>query len=437
MIEPGAIAETVTVTGMSPIVQTMSGERSFAVTAEQIDTLPFARLNFTAVTAFTPGVVPTGASAGGTRLGGASQNNIMMDGISAMDTGNNGQMLNMNIDAIGEVKILTQGYQAEFGRSSGLQITAVTKSGSNRFRGSAYDRQTRLRLGREQLGQPEERRSEAENEQQVLGYTIGGPIGKPGGNNKLFFFYAHEYRPTSPRRSTTAIRSGFRVPTAAERAGDFSQTVDNTGALFNLIKDPSSTLPCTAANTAGCFQAGGVLGKIPSSALIRPGPRGAQSLSVTQRRTGPGPELQLRSWRRRSPTTSRSSRPSASTTSCRRTSAFTGKYYGQRARKLVTPGTIPGFNDVLNPYPVHHQLRRHRGLVINNSTFSRARTGSFAISSRAARDRRHPHRRHAGQRFGESAVEPSGFSAALSERGRCRSALLRVRRDEQSESGLV
>ena len=129
VIEPGAIAETVTVTGMSPIVQTMSGERSFAVTAEQIDTLPFARLNFTAVTAFTPGVVPTGASAGGTRLGGASQNNIMMDGISAMDTGNNGQMLNMNIDAIGEVKILTQGYQAEFGRSSGLQITAVTKSG--------------------------------------------------------------------------------------------------------------------------------------------------------------------------------------------------------------------------------------------------------------------------------------------------------------------
>ena len=36
----------------------------------------------------------------------------------------------------------------------------------------------------------------------------------------------------------------------------------------------------------------------------------------------------------------------------------TGKYSGQRARKLITPGTIQGFNDVQNPYPVHHQLRR-------------------------------------------------------------------------------
>jgi hypothetical protein len=64
----------------------------------------------------------------------------MMDGISAMDTGNNGQMLNMNIESIAEVKVLTSGYQAEYGRSSGLlQITAVTKSGTNRFSGSVYD----------------------------------------------------------------------------------------------------------------------------------------------------------------------------------------------------------------------------------------------------------------------------------------------------------
>ena len=99
----------------------------------QIENLPIGHGNFMNAVAFTPGVNGT------TRLGSPQdQNNIMMDGISAMDTGNNGQMLNLNIESIGEVKVLTQGYQAEYGRSSGLQITAVTKSGTNSLHGSAY-----------------------------------------------------------------------------------------------------------------------------------------------------------------------------------------------------------------------------------------------------------------------------------------------------------
>jgi len=269
-LEPGTLVESVTVVAQSPLVQTQSGERSYAVTSTQIDNLPVARNNFTSMTAFTPGVTQTGASAGGTRIGGAGQNNIMMDGISAMDTGNNGQMLNMNVDAIGEVKILTQGYQAEYGRSSGLQITAVTKSGTNKFRGSAYDIQTNSDWDanswvNEKNGDPKVKQST-----KTLGYTLGGPVGKPGGANKLFFFYSHEYRPV-----TAAINGGnpirIRVPTALERAGDFSQTRDNTGAIFNLIHDPNSPLPCTAASTAGCFQAGGVLGKIPADRLYSTG----------------------------------------------------------------------------------------------------------------------------------------------------------------------
>src|SRR5207247_3589539 len=72
------------------------------------------------------------------RIGGGGANNVMMDGISTMDTGSNSILLQMNVESIAEVKVLTSGYQAEYGRSSGLQITAVTKSGTNRFRGSAY-----------------------------------------------------------------------------------------------------------------------------------------------------------------------------------------------------------------------------------------------------------------------------------------------------------
>ncbi len=116
-LELGGTSETVTVTAEAAMIQTQSGERSFAILNQQISELPVTRGNFTSVVGLTPGVIDGGASAGGTRLGGASQNNIMMDGISAMDTGNNGQMLSMNIESIGEVKVLTQGYQAEYGRS--------------------------------------------------------------------------------------------------------------------------------------------------------------------------------------------------------------------------------------------------------------------------------------------------------------------------------
>ena len=297
----------------------------------------------------------------------------MMDGISAMDTGNNGQMLNMNVDSIGEVKILTQGYQAEYGRSSGLQITAVTKSGTNRFRGSAYDIQTDSDWDanswvNEKNGDPKPKTST-----KTLGYTVGGPVGKPGGNNKLFFFYAHEYRPV-----TQAINNGnpirIRVPTALERAGDFSQTRDNNGALFNLIKDPNSTLPCTAANAGGCFQDGGVLGKIPTNRLY---PIGTSLLSrypmpnVTQL---PGMNY---NYEVAAPTTDNLTQQPALRVDYQLSTKlrFTGKYSGQRARRLITPGAIQGFSDVKNPYPYITNYGVTVDYVANASTFIEATYG--------------------------------------------------------------
>jgi hypothetical protein len=366
-LEAGALAETVNVIAESPLVQTQSGERSIAITSTQIENLPIARGNFTNLTAFTPGVVQGGASAGGTRLGGAGQNNIMMDGISAMDTGNNGQMLNMNVDAIGEVKILTQGYQAEYGRSSGLQITAVTKSGTNKFRGSAYDIQTNSDWDSNSWVNMKNGDPKVKTSTKTLGYTIGGPVGKPGGVNKLFFFYSHEYRPV-----TAAINNGnpirIRVPTALERAGDFSQTRDNTGALFNLIKDPASTSACTAANTAGCFQAGGVLGRIPADRLY---PTGIALLSRY-----PLPNLtqlpgQNYNYEVQAPTTDNLTQQPAIRLDYQLSSKlrFTGKYSGQRARRLITPGTIEGFNDVKNPYPYITNYGVTVDYQLNSSTF--------------------------------------------------------------------
>ncbi|MEO7273370.1 MAG: carboxypeptidase-like regulatory domain-containing protein, partial [Vicinamibacterales bacterium] len=138
VIDIGAASETVEVKADKVTVQSTSGERSFATDSSQIENLPLNGRSYAALTAFTPGV--TGGTNGGqpTRLGGGGANNTMMDGVSTMDTGNNAPLLPLNVEAIAEVKVLTSNYQAEYGRASGLQITAVTKSGSNEFRGSTY-----------------------------------------------------------------------------------------------------------------------------------------------------------------------------------------------------------------------------------------------------------------------------------------------------------
>src|SRR5262245_40595516 len=265
-LEVGGATETVNVTAEAALVQSQSAERSFAISTEQVENLPISHGNFINFAQLTPGVQNGGASAGATRIGGAGQNNIMMDGISAMDTGNNGQMLALNVESIAEVKVLTQGYQAEFGRSSGLHVNAVTKSGTNRFRGSAYDLLTDSDWNTNRKLNELNKDPKAKSDSKTLGYSIGGPVGKPGGNNKLFFFYSHEYRPTSQ-----AINAGnpirIKVPTALERAGDFSQTVDNNGQPFPYIKDPLFAGTCSAADQTACFRDGGVVGKIPANRL--------------------------------------------------------------------------------------------------------------------------------------------------------------------------
>ena len=80
----------------------------------------------------------------------------------------------------------------------------------------------------------------------TYGYTIGGPVVIPkvyNGRNKLFFFYAHEFRPQSIRCPTAATSFGCVVPTALERAGDFSQSRDQNGNLIASIIDNTTGKP--------------------------------------------------------------------------------------------------------------------------------------------------------------------------------------------------
>jgi hypothetical protein len=175
-LEVGATTEQVAVEAQTALVQTQSAERSTAIESKQIDELPISHANFTNVVLLTAGVQNGGNSAGGTRLGGKSQNNIMMDGISAMDTGNNGQMLSMNIESIGEVKVLTQGRQAEYRRSSGLQITTYTKSGANQLHGSGYGLFTRWNWNKNSWTNQENGAPQAKTKTSIYGYSLGGPV---------------------------------------------------------------------------------------------------------------------------------------------------------------------------------------------------------------------------------------------------------------------
>ncbi|HWB15183.1 MAG TPA: hypothetical protein VG538_02155, partial [Vicinamibacterales bacterium] len=147
--------------------------------------------------------------------------------------------------------------------------TAVTKSGSNHFHGALYD------VERNSDWNPNSKTNilngvpKPVSQERDWGYSIGGPIGKPGGNNKLFFFYAQEFEPRTEGNRVTS----YRMPTALERAGDFSQTTDNNGRPYPYIKNPASSAPCTASNSAGCYAADGVVGRIPSGDLYSLGQR--------------------------------------------------------------------------------------------------------------------------------------------------------------------
>ena len=185
------------------------------------------------------------------------------------------------------------------------------------------------------------------SKQRDWGYTLGGPIGKPGGANKLFFFYGHEYRP----RTTGGAVTRYRVPTLLERAGDFSQSTNNNGAVINLIRDASTGLPCTAANTSGCFQADGVLGRIPQNRLY---PLGLNILKLW-----PAPNTSGLNYNYEvvAPTDKRLTQQPTIRLDYQASQRLrlTGKYTGQLATVKPTPGSIPGFNDTLQKYPFIYQ----------------------------------------------------------------------------------
>ncbi len=367
-IEIGGASETVTVKGESPQIQVTSGERSFTIPTDSVQNLPLQNRGFTNLAALAPGVVIGNNAAQALGTTANMSTNITMDGVSTLDTGSNTVMFNMNVESIAEVKILTQGYQAEYGRSSGLQIMAVTKSGTNQFRGSVYNVRRDSDWNSNSKANILNGVAKTISKQQEFGYSIGGPVGKPGGNNKIFFFYAHEY---VPRTGGNDVFS-FRVPTALERQGDFSQTLDNLGNPYPYIRDPNLSGVCTAADQTACFRDGGVVGRIPANRLY---PLGLNILKMWPLPTSSnvvGNNFQFT----RPPEDTISYQPAVRVdyqpTQNLRVSV---KYQGDLIRKQVNQGTIPGWNDSITPHPRKGTEAVTVNYSLNPTTFLEATYG--------------------------------------------------------------
>lgn len=251
-LEIGATAETVRVEAQGATVQTASAERAATVTAGQLTNLMLKGRDFMGMLKLLPGVVdtnsresPTNNSLSGVNIQGGRGGtyNLTLDGVTNLDTGSNtGPYFEPSMDSVAEVKVLLSNYQAEYGRNSGASINVVLKSGSRDFHGTGYYYKRNEGLNANNFfnnvaGLPRER-----YRYDLFGYTIGGPLYIPGKFNrnreKLFFFFSQEI---SPERSPIAM--GFRtVPTALERAGNFSDTRESDGRLVT-IKDPTTGQP--------------------------------------------------------------------------------------------------------------------------------------------------------------------------------------------------
>src|SRR5262249_57292110 len=134
-VEVGVANETVTVTAEATLLQTESAERSYAIQGEIVRNIAVNGRDLTALASLTPGLVSTtntgtpgtitNVSANGLRT---SANNIQLDGIAIVDTGNNGQMFDVNLDMIAQFKVLTSDYQPEYRRSAGARRSDRTRS---------------------------------------------------------------------------------------------------------------------------------------------------------------------------------------------------------------------------------------------------------------------------------------------------------------------
>ena len=250
-----AQAAAVEVTAVREMIRTDQGAREGLITAAQIQNLSIIGRGAMELLTILPGTVldqsmeTVGFGAGGNYLAGSTVNgnrgtqlSPVLDGSKVVDfTSNSGVMLNLNPDMVDGVKVQAGNYAAEYGTPS-VQISAVTRSGSARFHGAAYDYWRSWRLNANDRSNNYAGIPEPKNEYQYPGFNLSGPVLVPGtafnrNRDKVFFFVGYEYQ----HQVIDPGASRSVVPTPAQRNGDFAELLSGTGQ--NLAQPPFVTIP--------------------------------------------------------------------------------------------------------------------------------------------------------------------------------------------------
>jgi carboxypeptidase family protein len=255
-LETGAITEAVTVTAEATPLQTDVAVRK-TVEAKDIELLSFSGRNPLGVPALKAGVIGgsfnnfgfAAFSNGGFSINGGrpEENAIYIDGAIGVRTRSAGSIIGtQNVDAVQEVQVLTANYMPEYGRASGGQIRFISKAGSARYSGSAsfFMRDDKLQANtwaRNRSPNALENSGPAPFNQKQYGYSVGGPIPGEMFKDKAFFFVAQEWVDYFAVATNTAT-----VPTAAMRAGDFSELLNPSSGFYStaqVIRDPLTGQP--------------------------------------------------------------------------------------------------------------------------------------------------------------------------------------------------
>ncbi len=279
-LEVGTLSEVVTVVSEGATIETKNSDYSGLLTSTQISQIQTRGRDVVNLLRLLPGVhyeadiEALGDSFGSLipNISGMRKhwNQVTVDGLNGNElSGTNRMNSSINLDAIAEVKVLLNTYKAEFGHSGGANIEIVSKSGSAKYAGSGYwygkrDKWNANAWENNRSGLPKPKLHI-----DTPGFTLGGPVRIPGlydrkDATKLFFFYSLE----APQVQRPGPIRLYRMPTALERQGDFSQTFDANGRLM-FIRDPNAPGTCSVtAGGAGCFS-GNVIpaGRIDQNAL--------------------------------------------------------------------------------------------------------------------------------------------------------------------------